>query len=132
VGALDVEVIPTDQFIVTQWDLDHLVALAAFKRMRARWKKPEATAEHFAEAMEPGGLPATAQSLREAGLGRSEEPRQVQGRSHVTATPELSGKLATIASKRRVSFCSRAHQTELRRPRGDRSIQGGTCRRTSR
>jgi hypothetical protein len=29
-----------------------------FKRMRSRWKKPSATAEHFAEVMERGGLPA--------------------------------------------------------------------------
>jgi hypothetical protein len=65
-GALGIEVIHPDQFIVAQWDLDQLVAVAAFKRMRARWKKPEATAEHFAEAMERGGLPATAQRLREA------------------------------------------------------------------
>ena len=66
VGALGIEVIHPDQFIVAQWDLDQLVAVAAFKRMRARWKKPSATAEHFAEAMERGGLPATAQRLREA------------------------------------------------------------------
>lgn len=65
-GALGIEVIHPDQFIVAQWDLDQLVAVAAFKRMRARWKKPEATAEHFAEALERGGLPATAQRLREA------------------------------------------------------------------
>jgi hypothetical protein len=66
VGALGIEVIHPDQFIVAQWDLDQLVAVAAFKRMRARWKKPSATPEHFAEAMERGGLPATAQRLREA------------------------------------------------------------------
>jgi hypothetical protein len=40
VGPLGVEVIHPDQFIVAQWDLDQLVAVAAFKRMRARWKKP--------------------------------------------------------------------------------------------
>ena len=43
-----------------------LVAVAAFKRMRARWKKPQASADDFAAAMERGGLPATAQRLREA------------------------------------------------------------------
>ncbi len=32
------------QFIVTQWDLDQLIAVAAFKHMQAGWKKPEATA----------------------------------------------------------------------------------------
>lgn len=66
VGPLGVEVIHPDQFIVAQWDLDQLVAVAAFKRMRARWKKPQATAEDFAAALERAGLPATAQRLREA------------------------------------------------------------------
>ncbi len=66
VGPLGVEVIHPDQFIVAQWDLDPLVAVAAFKRMRARWKKPQATAEDFASALERGGLPATAQRLGEA------------------------------------------------------------------
>lgn len=66
VSPLGIEVIHPDQFIVAQWDLDQLVAVAAFKRMRARWKKPQATAEDFANAMERGGLPATAQRLRDA------------------------------------------------------------------
>ena len=66
VAQLGIEVIHPDQFIVAQWDLDQLVAVAAFKRMRARWKKPQASAEDFAAAMERGGLPATAQRLREA------------------------------------------------------------------
>lgn len=66
VGALGIEVIHPDPFIVAQWDLDPLTAIAAFKRMRARWKRPEASAEDFAAAMERGGLPATAQRLREA------------------------------------------------------------------
>lgn len=66
VGPLGIEVIHPDPFIVAQWDLDPLVAVAAFKRMRARWKKPQARAEDFADAMERGGLPATAQRLREA------------------------------------------------------------------
>lgn len=65
-GPLGIEIIHPDQFIVAQWDLDQLVAVAAFKRMRARWKKPEATAEDFAAALERGGLPATAQRLRDA------------------------------------------------------------------
>lgn len=66
IAQLGIEVIHPDQFIVAQWDLDQLVAVAAFKRMRARWKKPQASAEDFAAAMERGGLPATAQRLREA------------------------------------------------------------------
>jgi predicted nucleic acid-binding protein len=66
VGPLGIEIIHPDQFIVAQWDLDQLAAVAAFKRMRARWKKPETNAEDFAGAMERGGLPATAQRLRDA------------------------------------------------------------------
>ena len=66
VGPLGIEITHPDQFIVAQWDLDQLVAVAAFKRMRARWKKPEATPEDFATALERTGLPATAQRLREA------------------------------------------------------------------
>ena len=66
VAQLGIEVIHPDQFIMAQWDLDQLVAVAAFKRMRARWKQPQASAEDFAAAMERGGLPATAQRLREA------------------------------------------------------------------
>lgn len=66
VAPLGIEIIHPDQFVVAQWDLDQLVAVAAFKRMRARWKKPQATAEDFAAALERGGMPATAQRLREA------------------------------------------------------------------
>lgn len=66
VGPLAIEVIHPDQFIVAQWDLDQFVAVAAFKHMRARWKKPEATSEDFAAALERAGLPATALRLREA------------------------------------------------------------------
>jgi hypothetical protein len=66
VEPLGIEVIHPDQFIVAQWDLDQLVAVAAFKRMRARWKRPEASAMDFAHAMERAGLPTTAQRLREA------------------------------------------------------------------
>lgn len=66
-GPLGIEALHPDQFAVAQWDLDQLTAVAAFKRMRARRKKPEATAEDFAAAMERAGLPAIAQRLREAG-----------------------------------------------------------------
>ena len=55
-----------DDFIVRQWDLDELAAVAAFKRMRARRKNPVATAEDFAQAMERNGLAATAERLRGA------------------------------------------------------------------
>ena len=61
-----IEILHPDDFIIRQWDLDELAAVAAFKRMRARRKKPEATAEDFAQAMERNGLAATAQRLRDA------------------------------------------------------------------
>ena len=66
VQPLGIEVIHPDPFIVAQWDLDQLAAVAAFKRMRARWRKPDASAEDFTAAIERTGLPATAQRLREA------------------------------------------------------------------
>lgn len=61
-----IEVLDPDQFIVCQWDLDNVVAIGAFKRMRARRKKPEESAEDFAQTLERNGLPATASRLREA------------------------------------------------------------------
>lgn len=66
VEAYGIEVVHPDQFIINQWDLDPLIAVAAFKHMRARRKKPEATPEDFAQAMERNGLAATGQRLREA------------------------------------------------------------------
>lgn len=66
VGPYGLEVIDPDTFIINQLDLNQIVALGAFKRMRARRKKPESTPEEFADALERSGLPATAQRLREA------------------------------------------------------------------
>ena len=43
VGAYGIEVVDPDRFIINQWDLDSIVAMTAFKRMRARRKKPEST-----------------------------------------------------------------------------------------
>jgi PIN domain len=61
-----IEPIDPDTFIVNQWDLDPVNAIAAFKRMRARRKKPESGPEDFAYALEVGGLPTTAGRLRAA------------------------------------------------------------------
>ncbi|UXU87805.1 PIN domain-containing protein [Burkholderia sp. S-53] len=66
VSPYGIEVIHPDRFIINQWDLDSIAAMSAFKRMRARWKKPQATPEDFAQALERNGLPATAQRIREA------------------------------------------------------------------
>jgi PIN domain len=61
-----IEVIHPDDFFVFQLDLDTLAALAAFKQMRARLKKPAYTPEEFAAAFERNQLPATALRIREA------------------------------------------------------------------
>ena len=44
--------------------LDPVNAIAAFKRMRSRRKKPQSSPEDFAYALEIGGLPTTAERLR--------------------------------------------------------------------
>jgi hypothetical protein len=51
-------------FIINQWDLDPVNAITAFKHMRARRKKPQSSPEDFADALELGGLPTTADRLR--------------------------------------------------------------------
>ena len=61
-----IEVIDPDTFIINQWDLDPVNAIAAFKRMRARRKKPQSSPEDFADALEIVGLPTTAERLRQA------------------------------------------------------------------
>lgn len=65
-GRHGLEVIHPDDFIVFQLDLDTLGALAAFKEMRARLRKPALSPEEFAHTLERNGLAATAQRLREA------------------------------------------------------------------
>jgi hypothetical protein len=65
-NAFGIEIIHPDQFIINQWDLEPLIAVAAFKHMRARRKKPDESAEQFAQALEKNGLAATGQRLREA------------------------------------------------------------------
>jgi predicted nucleic acid-binding protein len=57
VGAYGIEVVDPDRFIINQWDLDPVTSMTAFKHMRARRKKPQATAEDFAEALERGACP---------------------------------------------------------------------------
>jgi predicted nucleic acid-binding protein len=66
VSAYGIEVVDPDRFIINQWDLDPVTAMTAFKHMRARRKNPQASAEDFAQGLERGGLPATAQRIREA------------------------------------------------------------------
>lgn len=66
VDSYGIEVVHPDRFIINQWDLDPIMGMTAFKRMRARWRNPQATPEDFAQALERNGLAATAQRIREA------------------------------------------------------------------
>jgi predicted nucleic acid-binding protein len=59
-----IEAVDPDTFIINQWNLDPVNAIAAFKRMRARRKKPQSSPADFAFALELGGLPTTAERLR--------------------------------------------------------------------
>jgi hypothetical protein len=59
-----IEAVDPDTFIVNRWDLDEVSAIAAFKRMRSRRRKPQSSPEDFAYALEVGGLPTTAARLR--------------------------------------------------------------------
>lgn len=62
----DLCAIHPDDFLMAQFDLDPISALAAFKEMRARSKNPPLTPEEFASAFERNGLVAMAECLREA------------------------------------------------------------------
>jgi hypothetical protein len=53
-----------DDFLIAQFDLDHIAAIAALREMRARSKKPPYTAEEFAQHFERHGLVAMADRLR--------------------------------------------------------------------
>jgi predicted nucleic acid-binding protein len=65
-GKYSLHALHPDDFLVNQWDLDEIEVIAAFKGMRARWRKPEATPDDFVRVMERNGLVATANRLREA------------------------------------------------------------------
>lgn len=62
---LDLEAKTTDAFIADTIDLDAGRAVAAVKRMRMRFEKPERTAEALLLAMEAAGLTQTVDVLRE-------------------------------------------------------------------
>ena len=59
-----IEAIHPDDFLVAQIDLEEVIALAAFRDMRARKKNPALDPEAFAQALERNGLAATANRLR--------------------------------------------------------------------
>ena len=55
-----------DEFIVNQLELHRASALAALKKMRARWTRPPRSAEDLVQAFQARGLSSTADLLREA------------------------------------------------------------------
>ena len=66
VGVHGIEVIHPDDFVVYQLDLDQVPALAAFKKMRARFRNPPRSVDEFVHALERNGLALTAERLRDA------------------------------------------------------------------
>lgn len=54
-----------DDFLIAQFDLDEIAAIAALREMRTRSKKPHYSAEEFARHFERNGLVAMAERLRE-------------------------------------------------------------------
>lgn len=60
------EAIHPDDFLVHQLDLDPIAALAAFKEMRLRLRKPALDPEEFASTLERNMLVNTAERLRQA------------------------------------------------------------------
>lgn len=65
-SVFEIEAIDPDTFIINQWDLNPIAAITAFKRMRARRKKPGSTPDELANVLESRGLVSTAERLREA------------------------------------------------------------------
>jgi predicted nucleic acid-binding protein len=61
-----IEALHPDDFILAQLDLDPFTAIAAFKHMRARRKRPQESAEIFAAGLRRNGLVLTAARLMEA------------------------------------------------------------------
>jgi predicted nucleic acid-binding protein len=67
-GLLDqfgIEVQTPDEFVLNQIMLDKLAALAAIKRMRQRWQRPQYDAVALVDLFERRGLPLTAAHLRD-------------------------------------------------------------------
>lgn len=59
-------VIHPDDFLIAQFDLDPITALAALKEMRSRSKNPPLAPDEFAAAFERNGLALMSDRLREA------------------------------------------------------------------
>lgn len=62
---LGVEIQTPDEFVLNQLMLDKATALAAIKRMRERWSRPQYDAAALVALLERRGLPQTAAHLRD-------------------------------------------------------------------
>lgn len=62
---LGVEIQTPDEFVLNQLMLDKATALAAIKRMRERWRRPQYDAAALVALLERRGLPQTAAHLRD-------------------------------------------------------------------
>ncbi len=60
-----IEVQTPDEFVLNQLMLEKLTALAALKRMRERWARPQYDAIALVALLEKRGLPQTAAHLRD-------------------------------------------------------------------
>lgn len=57
-----------DDFMIAQFDLDHICATAALRDMRGRSKRPPYSAEEFAQLFERAGLVGMAERVREVAV----------------------------------------------------------------
>jgi hypothetical protein len=64
-GKFDIELQTPDQFVLNQVMLHPPRALAAIKRMRARWERPEMSAAQMVDLFEKRQLAQTAAHLRD-------------------------------------------------------------------
>lgn len=62
---LGIEIQTPDEFVLNQLMLDKATALAAIKRMRERWARPQHDAATLVALLERRGLPQTAAHLRD-------------------------------------------------------------------
>lgn len=65
-AAFNIELQTPDEFVANQIMLNKIWALKAIKRMRARWKNPERTAQEMLDLMVKRDLPMTAAHLADA------------------------------------------------------------------
>lgn len=66
IDLFGIEVQTPDEFVLNQLMLEKLAALAALKRMRERWARPQYDAMTLVALLEKRGLPQTAAHLRES------------------------------------------------------------------